>query len=461
MTKGIIIAATHSGAGKTTIATGLMRALSRTYSVAPFKVGPDYIDPSYHHKATGKPGRNLDSVLCPGIIPQLYAHGAQGSDIAIIEGVMGLFDGMYTPNPGIAPGSTADIASILDVPIILVADCRHIGQSIAALIKGFILESPTPVAGIILNHIASAKHERMCRQALDSVGVPIFGVLPRVGNTSESFSLPSRHLGLVTAGENDDVEASIEAMADMVAVHIDLEAIVCAARTPTCGADDNEGFFIREKENRGFWGQRRIAIAAGKAFSFIYAEHKELLEAYGARLEFFDPLSQELPECDGLIIPGGFPEEYATELSHRGRNAKIAHAIDQGLPVYAECAGLLWLSEAIDAAPMIGIIPAYASIQAPKRKLTLGYRQAVALQDSVVCEQGQRITAHEFHYSSIEYKKESPLWAYMLEDTIGERTTRRSIYEGYGSTHPHIYASYMHIHPAANPMMVRRFIEST
>lgn len=448
MVAGLVIAAPASGTGKTTVATGLMRALSRSYSVAPFKVGPDFIDPGYHGIACGRAGRNLDSVMCGrDLIGGLYAHGAQGADISVVEGVMGLFDGRITTGAtavGPAAGSTAEIAALLGLPVILVVDVRGMSQSIGALVKGFATsESNVTVAGVIVNKVGTDRHEAVCRQAIEAQGIPVLGAIPRV----DDVEVPSRHLGLVTAEEQGHAaEAVIDAMATLIERHVDVEAVlqlaaepaVVPAWTPAEGVEKHNGVVI--------------AMASGKAFSFAYPEHVELLEAAGAQVRKFDPLTQDLPDCDGLIIPGGFPEEHVEVLAGRAQlRAQIRSHVEAGKPVHAECAGLLWLVETLDAHPMLGVIGTHAAMG---RRLTLGYREAVAIEDSVLFSAGERLVGHEFHHTALT-DSSAPGWesAWAWRSWSGD-----IVREGFirGTVH----ASYLHIHPAAVPGAIEKFVSA-
>ncbi|MFV8380400.1 cobyrinate a,c-diamide synthase [Corynebacterium hindlerae] len=436
VTPGILIAATGSGTGKTTIATGLMAALARTRTVAPFKVGPDYIDPSYHSLATGQVGRNLDMVMCPGLIGPLYAHGAAGKDIAVVEGVMGLFDGRIGGYPA---GSSADIAAELGLPVILVVDVRGMSQSVGALVRGFTQErSDIAIRGVILNQVGSERHAAVCRDAVEAAGIPVVGAIPRV----DKVEVPSRHLGLITAEEHGaKARDAVDRMADLVAEHCDLDAIVALAACSYEGPAWSPG--VRTFE------QTHIALAGGPAFTFAYAEHREILAAAGATVIDFDPLVDDFPECDGLIIPGGFPEEHVEKLSARAdlRDAVRAHARTK--PIHGECAGLLWLVDTLDAHPMVGLIPTHAAM---RRRLTLGYREAVALTDSVLYQAGERVTGHEFHHTALTEESVAgfaPAWGWRAWDESNRA-------EGFVSET--IHASYLHVHPASCPQAIERFV---
>ena len=309
----LVIAAPSSGSGKTTIATGLIGALRQAgHRVAPFKVGPDFIDPGYHALAAGRPGRNLDPVLVSEeLIGPLYRHGSRDADIAVVEGVMGLFDGRIDEQ-AITParGSTAQVAELLGAPVVLVVDARGQSQSIGAVLQGFsTFHRGVHVAGVILNRVGSPRHEQVLRQACDGAGVPVLGAIPR----HDELSVPSRHLGLVTAVEHGEAaRAAVAAMTALIARHVDLAAVVALAgsrvQAPPWAPEDAVGEPIP--------GTPVVAMAAGRAFSFGYAEHAELLRAAGAQVVEFDPLGQGLPaQTAALVLPGGFPEQYLTELS--------------------------------------------------------------------------------------------------------------------------------------------------
>lgn len=449
---GVVIAATSSGSGKTTIATGLMAALAQRMVVAPFKVGPDYIDTGYHGMAAGRVGRNLDSVMCGrSALGPLYAHGAQGADIAVVEGVMGLFDGRITEGSNTADaraqGSTAEIAVELGLPVILVVDVRGMSQSVGAVVHGFATaDDAVRVAGVILNKVGTDRHAAVCRESVEAVGVPVLGAIPRV----DDAEVPSRHLGLVTSTELLQARSVVAEMAAMVEQHVDLDAVISLARCTFTGAAWDPMVAVGDRV--GGFRSPRIALAGGPAFSFTYAEHVELLEAAGAEVLAFDPLIDDLPDCDGLIIPGGFPEEYCEVLAKRkDLQRSIVSRIEQGMPVHAECAGLLWLLDTLDGHRMLGVISAQAAMG---RRLTLGYRDAVALSDSVMYRAGERVTGHEFHHTAL-VKADASGW----ESAWGWRTWD-GVTAREGFVRGNVHASYLHVHPASVPRAVRRFVDA-
>lgn len=443
-TPAIVIAAPASGSGKTTVATGLMGALRLAgHTVAPFKVGPDFIDPGYHALAARRPGRNLDPVLVSEqLIGPLYRHGSAGVDIAIVEGVMGLFDGRIGNHAtGTAQGSTAHVAALLGAPAVLVVDARGQSHSIAALLHGFsTFDQSVRIAGVILNRVGSSRHEEVLRQACEHAGVPVFGAIPR----ADELSVPSRHLGLVTAVEHGrQAHAAVEAMTALVARHVDLPGItaLAASRVTSPPWDPTATAPVARDVT--------VALAAGKAFSFGYTEHGELLEAAGARVVEFDPLTEPLPpRTAALVLPGGFPEQFSTELSG---NDVVRQQINElaagGAPIHAECAGLTYLVDELDGYPMCGVLAGSARFT---DKLTLGYRDAVAVADSSLHAVGDRVVGHEFHRTTVTFAESyQPAWAYRGQQVATVRD---------GAVHGGVHAGYLHTHPAAHPQSATRFV---
>lgn len=443
----VVIAAPASGSGKTTVATGLIGALRGAgHRVAPFKVGPDFIDPGYHGLAAGRPGRNLDPVLVgEGLIGPLYAHGSLGADIAVVEGVMGLFDARIgTTAP--AAGSTAHVAGLLGAPVLLVVDARGQSQSIAALLHGFsTFDAATRMCGVILNRVGSARHEHVLRQACEQAGVPVLGAIPR---TAE-LELPTRYLGLVTAVEyGQRARDAVEAMTTLVARHVDLAAVAAAG---LCGSADRP-WDPAAAVGEASGAHATVAMASGKAFSFGYAEHAELLRAAGADVAEFDPLVDALPDgTDAVLLPGGFPEQFAAELSanHVVRK-QIGELAAAGAPVHAECAGLIYLVSELDGHPMCGVLAGSARFTP---QLTLAYRDAVAVADSPLYSTGQRAVGHEFHRTAVTFAESyQPAWVYGARDADEKAPVRD------GAVRAGVHASYLHTHPAAAPGAVARFV---
>ena len=482
----VVIAATRSGDGKTTVATGVMAALRASgLRVSPHKVGPDYIDPSYHAAACGVPGRNLDPWLVgEDLVAPLLRHGAAkagaarvggagaggagaggGADVAVIEGVMGLFDGAAGRGDF---ASTAHVARLTGSPVILVVGAAGTSRSIAATVHGFAGWDPQlRLAGVVVNQVSSDRHEALLREALAPLNIPVVGALRR----DEALHTPSRHLGLVPAGERPaSVDAWLPGLQALVRRGLDLDLLMRIARSaPDLAAESwsAEQAELRSAEPgsaappmaaaRPGDGQpptprgarpARVAVAAGSAFTFRYAEHDELLAAAGAEVVPFDPLTAEqLPDgTDALVAGGGFPQVHADALAAntallddvRGRAAA-------GMPVVAECAGLLWLGESLDGRKQCGVLPARARMTP---KLTLGYREATVLHDTPLLAAGTRVRAHEFHRTVSEPAHgEHPAW--QLAD--GTET---------GWAAPGMLASYLHLHWAGLPGAADRLVQA-
>ncbi|MFJ8161562.1 cobyrinate a,c-diamide synthase [Streptomyces sp. NPDC096136] len=444
----LVIAAPSSGSGKTTVATGLMAAFTeRGLAVSPHKAGPDYIDPGYHALATGRPGRNLDAFLCgPELVAPLFAHGAAGCDLAVVEGVMGLYDGAAGRGE---LASTAQVAKLLRAPVVLVVDASSQSRSVAALVHGFASFDPqVRLGGVILNKVGSDRHEAMLREALEEAGMPVLGVLRR----APQVATPSRHLGLVPVAERRaDAVAAVAALADQVRAGCDLDALMALARTAPpleCEAWSPQAALAVVPGAAGAGGGRPVvAVAGGPAFTFSYAEHAELLRAAGAEAVTFDPLRDEaLPAgTSGLVIGGGFPEVYAPELSaNEPLRAAVAAFAAAGGPVAAECAGLLYLARSLDGKPMCGVLDADARMS---ERLTLGYREAVAVSDGPLAAAGTRMRGHEFHRTVVEPGAGAvPAWGF----THPERRVE-------GFVRGNVHASYLHTHWAAQPSVASRF----
>jgi cobyrinic acid a,c-diamide synthase len=458
----LVIAAPASGHGKTTVATGLMAALrERGMTVSGHKVGPDYIDPGYHALAAGRPGRNLDPVLCgEDLMAPLLRHGAAGADIAVIEGTMGLYDGR-----GASPeGSTAHVAALLGAPVLLVVDASAQGRSVAALVTGFAAYDPAiRLGGVILNRVGSGRHEEILRAALAGTGVPVLGALRR----DDAVTAPSRHLGLIPAAERQAAAAAaVRRLAALTGQAVDLGAVVALARTAgplTAAAWEPPPGPDRDR-------RPVVAVAGGAAFTFGYAETAELLTAAGADVATVDPLRDESlpPGTAALVIGGGFPEEHAAGLSanHRLRGA-VARLAAGGAPVVAECAGLLYLARDLDGAPMCGVLPVTARMTG---RLTLGYRDAVAAGDSVLAPAGLAVRGHEFHRTSVSpASSDPPAWTIAGRGAEGEPSPRRAEGEpsprgragpgrGEGFVRSRVHASYLHLHWAGQPGLAARVV---
>ncbi|MFN8076220.1 MAG: cobyrinate a,c-diamide synthase [Kineosporiaceae bacterium] len=438
----VVVAAAASGHGKTTIATGLIAALrARGLEVSPHKVGPDYIDPGYHGLAAGRPGRNLDPWLVgEERIAPLFLHGAlspRRADVAVVEGVMGLHDGAVGHRD---LASTAHVARLLQAPVLLVLDTTAQGRSAAAIVLGMQAFDPrVRIGGVVLNRVGSPRHESLLREALAEVGVPVLGVVPR----SAAVATPSRHLGLVPVAERSvESLATVAELARLVEETVDLDAVLDLAATApplACAAWD-----AAAEVGGPVAAGVRVAVAAGRAFTFSYAETAELLAAAGADVVGFDPVTDPaLPVgTRAVVLGGGFPELHVEALAaNAGLRADLA-AFDG--PVLAECAGLLYLGRELDGVPMVGRIGSSARMTS---QLVLGYRDAVALADSVVAREGERVRGHEFHRTATDP-------AHGARAAWGWDRARHGFVDG------RVHASYLHTHWAGTPGAARRFVEA-
>jgi cobyrinic acid a,c-diamide synthase len=376
------------------------------------------------------------------LIGPLYRHGSAGADIAVVEGVMGLFDGRISDDStGTPPGSTAHVAELLGAPVILVVDARGQSHSVAALLHGFsTFDRSVGIAGAILNRVGSPRHEEVLRRACEHAGVPVLGAIPR----ADELSVPSRHLGLVTAVEHgEQARAAVQAMTELVGRHVDLVAIAAAAASRV--TDEPWDPAVAAPAVAGV----TVALAAGKAFSFGYAEHGELLRAAGAEVIELDPLTDSLPpQTAALVLPGGFPEQFSTDLSANDVvRRQIRDLAAGGAPVHAECAGLTYLVDELDGYPMCGVLSGSARFT---DGLTLGYREAVAVADSPLHSIGDRTMGHEFHRTAVRFNGSyPPAWVYAGRGLPDVRD---------GAVDRGVHASYLHTHPAANPHAISRFV---
>jgi cobyrinic acid a,c-diamide synthase len=445
----IVIAGTQSGVGKTTVAIGLMAALSKKgYQVQPYKVGPDYIDPGFHTLVTGNSSRNLDSYLLgEDGVKASFVNSAQKADISIIEGVMGLFDGKQGQQN---KGSTADIAKILDAPVILVLDVKKMARSAAALAYGYKnFDSKLNIVGVILNNVGSDRHYRMVKEAIEAeVGLRVLGYLPR----QKELSLPERHLGLVPTAESKKLREFIDRLVKLMEEYVDLEEILSLAK-----AVSNLKLNSRELFIKNYKYPVNLGIAYDQAFNFYYQDNFDILEGLGVKLKFFSPIKdKEVPEVDGLYIGGGFPESFLSELSeNRSMKESIYQQVKAGLPIYAECGGLMYLTEGINNFDgtffsMVGAIPVQVKME--NRLQAMGYVKAVATKDNLLLKAGQEVKGHEFHYSKLINLTEDDNYAYQLFG--GKGIDGR--YEGMAVNN--LLASYLHLHFGSNLDMVKRFL---
>ena len=446
----IVVAAPATGQGKTTVATGLIAALANAgHAVSGHKVGPDYIDPGYHALACGRPGRNLDPHLVgESLVAPLLLHGAstpRPADVAVVEGVMGLFDGRIG---GDGFSSTAHVAALTRTPVVLVVDISRSSRSIGAVVHGMATWDPSvEVAGVILNQAGSARHADEVRS---SIALPVLGAIPR----EAAIATPSRHLGLVTATERAESADVVARLGELIAEHVDLDAVLALARSaPPLDATPWSPSLVELVETSSVSTSSTndtrpvVAVAAGRAFTFHYAETTELLAAAGCDVVPFDPAVDGAlpPGTSGLYLGGGFPEIHAADLSANAPlRTAIRTAVLDGLPTVAECAGLLYLCRSLDGAPMAGVLDADAAMS---ERLTLRYPTASAPADTLLARAGDQVTGHEFHRTTIRPTTgTTPAWTVDGEDV------------GFAS--PTLHASYLHTHWAGHPGLARRFAEA-
>jgi cobyrinic acid a,c-diamide synthase len=471
----LIIAGERSGVGKTTVTLALLATLKhRHLAVQSFKVGPDYIDPMFHHYVTGKPCRNLDPVLTSeSYVKQCFSRHVQGVEFALVEGVMGLFDGVsslvmsheslgnekpMTNDKGQMTNfaSTAHIARLLDLPVLLVIDCSRLSGSVAAIAQGYTsFDSRIKIAGLVLNRVGSDRHLELLKDALLPLNLPILGVLRR----ENDIAIPDRHLGLIPTAELPQLDAVINKLAHLGETCFDWEKLLPMLKLPEVKIKPQSpvsNFVGQASCLSSFSSPVRIAIAQDKAFNFYYQDNLDLLEQLGAELVFWSPLNDTtLPkDVQGFYFGGGFPEVFAQELSNNFpiREA-VKKAILSGTPTYAECGGLMYLCEEIvdflgNSYPMIGILPTKAEMGS---RLTLGYRQATTLQDSPILPDGATVWGHEFHRSNLSKTPAEPLFKI--------KAFSANLVNKEGWNLYNIHASYIHLHFGNHPEIPTRFLQ--
>jgi cobyrinic acid a,c-diamide synthase len=431
---GLMIAAPRSGSGKTTLTLGLLRALSRAgVAVGSAKCGPDYVDPPFHQAATGRPSVNLDAwAMPPDMLAELAAQVGIGCDLIICEALMGLFDGV--PGPAGRTGSSADVAAALGWPVLLVLDVSGQSQSAAAVVKGCATYDPRiTIAGVVLNRVGSPRHTRLATEAIQALGIPVAGALPR----SDSITLPERHLGLVQAGETTDLDTRLDQIATFIAEHTDIKTIrALASRDHTQSPNPAEQLTVRPP------GQC-IAIARDAAFSFLYPHLLQGWRAAGADIRFFSPLADDPPDdgCDACWLPGGYPELHAGRLAASQRFFHGLRRFAETRPVHGECGGYMVLGTSLtDAAgtphAMSGLLHVTTSFA--RRKLHLGYRHAHLIDQGCLGPAGTRLRGHEFHYASIETSGTDAPFA-LVSDAYG------STPEPGGSRRGLVSGSFFHV----------------
>ena len=466
----LVIAGERSGVGKTTITLALLASLRRrNLKVQSFKVGPDYIDQMFHHYVTGLPCRNLDPVLTsPSYVQQCFARHTEGVEYALVEGVMGLYDGVLSSVIGHSSfvkkqvqmtndngqmtnfASTAHIARLLNLPVLLVIDCSRLSGSVAAIAQGYrSLDPKIKLAGVILNRVGSDRHLELLKNALEPLNLPILGVLRRQAN----ITIPDRHLGLVPTAELPELDNLIHRLAYLGDTCFDWEQLSPLVKCRSIAASETGQAKELINSSLGV----RIAVARDRAFNFYYQDNLDLLEELGAELIFWSPLNDRtLPNgVQGLYFGGGFPEIFAEEL---GANLlaidAVRTAILSGIPTYAECGGLMYLCQQIidfdhKSWPMVGILPTNAVMG---KHLTLGYRKAKSFQDSPLLTTGVTVTGHEFHRSSLTIAPINPLF-----EVQGYNASSLPTKEGWRSHACH--ASYIHLHFGDRPEIAARFLQ--
>ena len=450
MTAAVVIAGVRSGVGKTTIASGIMGALARRgLKVQPFKAGPDYIDPTYHGIACGVPSRNLDTWLLPHpVVAELFHRASGAADIAVVEGVMGVFDGHSSLDED---GSTAELAKLLDAPVILIADAGKVARSVAAEVLGYQQFDPNlRIAGVILNGVGSERHLEFCQPQIEATtGLPVVGWLPR----RDDLVQPERHLGLIPTVEGTVMSDWYDALNAQVEATIDIDAIARIA----AGAGRPAGGLAQVFPDEPQPMRTAIAVARDRAFSFYYQDSLDLLEAWGAEVVPFSPLDDaELPAgVGGVYLGGGFPELFAEELSANASMLQsVRDAAGRGLPVYAECGGLMYLGRSLSDLdgqqfPMVGVIPVVSSMEG--RRLHLGYREVSACGDGPLLRSGEQVRGHEFHWSVLQEPPDAASAAYQVVNQEGRPEGFRA-----GS----VWASYIHVHLGSRPGLAKRFVDT-
>lgn len=454
LTKVMVIAGTHSGVGKTTVALGIMAALRRRgLSVQPFKVGPDFIDPGHHKTVCGLPSRNLDGwMMGRAAARRTFAEHSGTADVALIEGVMGLFDGSRGSRDD---GSTAQMARWLHAPVVLVMDVRGMAGSAAALLHGFQhYDRRVNIAGVILNRTGSADHYRWLKTTIENhCRLPVIGYLA----ADDSLRIPERHLGLVSAGEFVLKKKFIGRLAALFEDSLDLDLLL---RISTPPGRMSRNLPRAQPASRRPAPPVKIGVALDQAFFFYYQDNLDILRQMGAELVYFSPLhGRTLPlNLAGIYIGGGYPELYAPALESNGAmRRELKRFADDGGVIYAECGGLMYLGRAIRTFDhkryaMVGIFPFTAAMQA--RLTRLGYYTVRALRSTMLARRGDHARGHQFRYSALEGRGTLTGDAFSLSKGGGGRPLRD------GFRYRNVLAQYVHIHFASNRMFAKRFVQS-
>ena len=448
----IAIAGERSGVGKTTVTLAILATLRRRQqTVQSFKVGPDYIDPMFHSYVTGRSCRNLDPILTSNdYVRACFDKHSQTADYSLIEGVMGLFDGASGTTDA---GSTAQVAKLLNVPVVLILNCSSTSRSIAAIAHGYRTFDPEiNLVGVVLNQVGSDRHLELLTAALLPLHLPILGVLRR----QNDLSIPDRHLGLIPAGELSNLNATLDRLADVGETCFDWDKLLplLATKPKPVGGSIELDTLAHHNPNQG--KKIRLAVAKDAAFNFYYADNLDLLQAAGAELVEWSPLRDEkLPaDIQGMYFGGGFPEVFGETLAaNQPARTAVKKAIESGMPTYAECGGLMYLCDRIvdfedRSDPMVGIFPTTAVMG---KRLTLGYRQLTARQDTLLLDAGDRIWGHEFHRSTLTDAPIKPLF-----DLQGYQSSL--IFSPEGWYMYQVQAAYTHLHFGARSDLPKKFI---
>ncbi len=446
----VLIAGTHSGVGKTTITLGLMSLLKeKGYNVQGYKVGPDYIDPSHHLAVTGRHSRNLDTWLMDrDVCLELFDHALTDSNVSIIEGVMGLYDGCLN---GSESGSTAHLAKILNAPIILIMDAKGMSRSAGAVVLGYkVFDREVKIRGVIVNRVKSERHYNSIKESIErNCGVPVLGYLPY----NEDIALPERHLGLVPSVEQEFSKSTYQKIGVMLSSAIDIDKVIAIASSSDSLPSYKKTIFSGINERFYF----RIAVAVDEAFNFYYQDNLDLLEAHGIELTYFSPLYDKyLPaDVDGLYLGGGFPELYAAMLAaNTTMKESIRKAYRNGLVIYGECGGMMYLLEQMvdfknKTHEMCGILKGMTQME--NKRQGLGYITVQALHDNVLCRRGTTFKGHEFHWSSLHAPEGTP-YAY----TISKCDDKKSRMDGVFTDR--VLGSYTHVHFASDPRLLKHLL---
>jgi cobyrinic acid a,c-diamide synthase len=451
-TRGFVLAAASSGTGKTTITSAICRIMrDNGMAVQPFKTGPDFVDPTYLSMSSGRTCRNLDGFPCPDLMPFFYAEGCRGetgADIAVIEGVMGLYDGLGAD--GVY--STAWLARTLGLPVILIVDARSAATSVAATVKGFATLNPLApqVVGVIANRVSSESHAKLIGEATARfAGVPLVGWMPNV----KDDAFISRHLGLVPAFEQEATASVMENFTRALREHLDIRQLIDIARTPSGEYNEPDMPRMVRKENGS---PVRVAIADDEAFCFHYRENWRLLERLGAEVTMVSPMrSDSIPdETDLLILPGGYPEEFMASLSENEKFMSAVTDFSKTKCVYAECGGMLYLSRGMEykneTRRMVGVID--ADVKMTGKLSRFGYVEGRALRDNLLMREGETIRAHEFHYSKLEGASPD---AFLVRKFSRPENTWT---DGYATQDGRLLATYLHINFYTRPESARHML---